>query len=197
MNKTIITIVILFVVLMIVELLLNGYKKSVQNKLVSLLALKKYDEFDSLIEKKQTKFFVPVVNYHIMKMNEAILQNNNDDLLYQLNKLDSMKLNKQQKTFVYCRVFAYFININDLKNIDKYYSKILALDDSLDKKYAIMVYNTIIEKGYEYIDEAEKMLESLSSLDKANMLALLSQMYTNKGDDKKANEYLEMAKNNL
>ena len=107
-------VAILFVITTIIELILNNYKKNIYNKLVSLLSLKKYDEFTELIEDKKTKFFLPVNNYHILKMNEAMLQQRTNDIIFEIDKLKNLKLTEEQKTFVYCRAFSYFLTGSDI-----------------------------------------------------------------------------------
>lgn len=194
MKNMLMIVAILFVITTIIELILNNYKKNIYNKLVSLLSLKKYDEFSELIEDRKTKFFLPVNNYHILKMNEAMLQQRTNDIIFEIDKLKNLKLTEEQKTFVYCRAFSYFLTACDDINMNRYYSLVLNLKDSPSKKYTIMVYNTLVEKDYQYIDDATKMLENATGEDKNNLLALLSQMYMNKGDIKTANDYSSMVK---
>ena len=43
-----------------------------------------------------------------------------------------------------------------------------------------MVYDTFINKGYKYIDKAEKMLLSVSDQDKENIETLIETMRLNK-----------------
>ena len=52
--------------------------------------------------------------------------------------------------------------------------------DCPTKEYIEMVYDTLIKKGYQYIEKAEKMLVDATDADKENLQSLITAMYANK-----------------
>jgi len=51
------------------------------------------------------------------------------------------------------------------------------------------VYDAYCKKGYSYIEEIEKIIISLEEEEKTEYYALLADMYKNKGDQEKSDEY--------
>ena len=192
MHNVMLVFVVLFIISIIIELALNYYKEKVQNDLVLLIANREHDKFDKRIKEKKMCFLIPIANYHMLKINNAIVQNKLNEVIFEVHELEKLKLNDEQNTFVYCKAFAYFLSVKDNKNVEKYYSVVKNLPDSASKKYAEMVYDTLVKNNYSYIKDAEKILDNAEGEDKFNILTLLFQMYTNKNDEKMTKKYLEM-----
>ncbi|MFR3674011.1 MAG: hypothetical protein ACLTW1_09025 [[Clostridium] innocuum] len=169
----------LFVCSVFVEMTLSKLKQRTANQLISQLMQKDFDAFDAMIHKKRTKFFVPVFNSLMLQFHKAVMQEHKKEAEQLIEKLQQVKKDKQQEIFFYSKAFSYYITRKDKKNIEMYYQLISGCEDSLSKSYVEMVYNTLIQHGFRYIQEAEQLLEEATGEDKQNILMLLSQMYEN------------------
>lgn len=179
----------LFALSIVVEVLLSSMKKKASNQLITLLMNHDYEAFDRLINEKRTKFFVPVFNSLMLQFHKATARQDNEELAIVLKKLHAIKMDKHQKIFFYSKAFSYFIANKDEKNVERYYRLISECEESQAKNYVNMVYDTVIQRGYRYIEDAKHLLEKANEEDKQNILLLIAHMYENKGDKVHAKEY--------
>lgn len=189
MDKMIYIIVGLFVVSIVVELVLLAMKKKVTGQLITLLMNKEYGEFDRLIDKRKTKFFVPVFNSLMLQLNKSIMLNDKAEIESVMEKSNLIKKSEKQKIFLYSKAFSYYIGNKDHINVEKYYELISSCEEAPMKKYVDMVYDTVIQRGYKYIDDAKLLLIKANNEDKKNICLLIANMYQNMGDTVQAKKY--------
>lgn len=196
MDEMIYIVAGLFIISIIIEVVLSSMKKKTANRLLVLLMHKDYDAFDRMINEKKTKFFVPVFNSLMLQLHKSIIVNDKDEITSIIDKLEHTKMNKNQLIFFYSKVFSYFITENDYAQIEKYYQLISACEESPAKKYADMVYDTLVKHGYTYMEDAKLMLEKANQEDQRNIRILIGNMYENMGDIDHAKEYYHFASDN-
>lgn len=190
MKEMFIYLVILFVISVIIDVALSFYRKIICNKLMNLLLNDKIVEFDELLSKKSAKFFVPYYNSLVLKMNKAVKIGDVDLMNETMNEFSNIKLKDSQCLFVYSKAFSYYLSMGDNKRLNICFKKINDCKDCPTKQYIKMVYNTIVEKKWDYLQLALAMLEKVSGEDKENLKVLIGQMFQNKGDKKEAEKYL-------
>lgn len=180
-NKVLVIVVVLFVLLTLIEVLLSKLKKNRLNKLMHLLMEQNFEEFDALLEKNSTKFFVPIYNSIIFKVNKSLILRDSKSVEELMSEASKIKMNDDQALYLYSKVFSYYLSLKDVKKCEEYYQEIMKCKDCPTKEYVVMVYDTLIKKGYQYIEKAEKMLENATDADKENLQSLIAAMYANKG----------------
>ncbi len=190
MKEMFIYLAILFAISFIFDVILNCYRKKISNKLMELLINNKIDEFDELLSKNSTKFFIPFYNSLVLKMNKAVKTGDTRLMNEIMNEFSNIKLKDSQRLFVYSKAFSYYLSIADDKRVDICFKKVNECKDCPTKQYVKMVYNTVVEKKWDYLQLALSMSEKVSDYDKGNLKVLISQMYTNKGDCKEAEKNL-------
>lgn len=176
-----IIVAILFIISIGFEVILSRKKKARYDQLMYLLMTGKYEEFDALLEKKSTHFFVPVYNWLFLKVTKSIMMNDISMLDQVLNDADKIKMNDNQKLYLYSKAFSYYLAKGENESVEKCYDVIKTCKASKAKEYLDMVYNTFIEKGYKYIEKAEQMRDNATEADKENLTQLIQAMYVNKG----------------
>lgn len=196
MDEMIYIVAGLFIISIVIEIVLSSMKKRTANRLLVLLMKKDYDAFDRMINEKKTKFFVPVFNSLMLQLHKSIMIHDKQEIASIINKLEHTKMNKNQLIFFYSKVFSYFITENEHAQIEKYYQLISACEDSPAKKYADMVYDTLVKHGYAYIEDAKLMLAKANQEDQRNIRILIGNMYENMGDLEHAKEYYHFASEN-
>ena len=180
MNKLLIIVIVLFVLLTLVEVMLSKMKKTRNNKLMYLLMEHKFDEFDALLSKKSTRFFVPVYNSIFLKVNKAIMTNDKKLLDELMSDAEKLKMNDTEKLHLYSKAFSFYLSLGQKNKCEKYYKEIMKCEDCPAKEYVEMVYDTFIKKGYRFIEKAESMLDGATEEDKANLISLIAAMKENK-----------------
>jgi len=193
MNEMIYIIIGLFVISIVIELVLSTMKRKARNQLTTMLLNKEFEEFDRLINEKKTKFFVPVFNSLMLQLHKAIMLNDKAEIKSIMKKLNFIKMNEKQKTFFYSKAFSYYISNKDHSNVEKYYKLISSCEETPAKRYIEMVYDTVVQHGYKYIDDAKILLKNANDEDKINIHLLIANMYENMGDMAQAKAYYGLA----
>lgn len=180
MNEILLIVIILFVFLTLIEVILSKIKKTRYNQLMYLLMKQNFNEFDELLEKKSTKFFVPVYNSIFLRVNKAMMMNDSNSFDKLMNDAKKINMNDSQKLHLYSKAFSFYLSLGKKNDCEEYYQKIMKCNDCPTKEYIEMVYDTLIKKSYQYIEKAESMLVTAAVEDKENLRYLIDAMYANK-----------------
>lgn len=179
-KSIIILVVILFLISIVIDFILSKLRNNRINQLMNYFMQGQIDLFDELLNRRSTKFFLPVYNSIVLRMNKAILTNDKKLLSDLIDAARKIKMTDEQKLYLYSKAFSYYISIGDNQNTKDCFEKIMDCKDSQGKDYVIMVFDTIIEGGYKYLKQAEEMLETATGEDKKNIYALIEIMKNNK-----------------
>ena len=188
-KKALIIVLVLFACSVVFEIILSIIKKKRQNELMGLFLAGELEQFDELLNKKSTRFFVPIYNFIVLNINKAVLIKDEKLLDEMLNEAEKINMNDEQKTHLYSKAFSYYVSTDNNIKKEQTYKKILECKDSQLKEYVMMVYDAFVKKGYAYLNEAEEMLKIAKGEDKDNLLTLIGTMYVNKKDIEKAEYY--------
>ncbi|MEA4968436.1 MAG: hypothetical protein VB048_10020, partial [Bacteroidaceae bacterium] len=97
-KKALIIVSVIFVCSVVFEIILSSMKKKRQNELMGLFLAGELEQFDELLNRKSTKFFIPIYNSIVLNVNKAILIKDEKLLNEMLNKAEKIKMNDEQKT---------------------------------------------------------------------------------------------------
>ncbi|MDO4377891.1 MAG: hypothetical protein Q4C64_01910 [Erysipelotrichia bacterium] len=197
MTKEKILILIIVVMTLISIIVPNILRKKYQDRFINLFQQKKFDELETLLAKKTVKYLFMPFNIEYMRLNIAFMKGDEDAINKQFSLFAKMPMNKKQKEDIYIKAFNYYVTMEDIERAKKAYELVQSLKDEKIKKSADITYDIFCEKGYKYLDELEKGMESCPADLKSYNAYLVSLMYANKGDQKKAEKYKEMAKSFL
>ncbi len=190
--------IVIFIIAVVVLTFAISYLKSLQyKKLVSFLEKKEFDKFDQEIDTLYTKILFPPFNVDYMKLNGAILRNDERLIDKSFAVFDNKRLNVKQKEAVYMMAFNYYISLEDYKKAKKYVDAVNTLNNEQMKKEANRIYNIYAEKGHRYLDE---MLEEVNMMDdtyKGVHEFLIYLMYENKGDKENAEKYKKLSEKHM
>lgn len=186
-NVLIAIVVIVFAADVLWNLYQNKKRDELLKKFDEYLGKKNYASFDELIDSKQVRQFFPVFNINYLKLNESLIKEDMEEIDRAFDSFD-MRMNKVQKEALYKKGFYYYLGIENKEKTDLYYEQLKQLNIK-DQHTLDMMYDIYIAKGYKYLDEINDKIKNLPQEKQMPFYALLSDMYRNKGDEEKADEY--------
>jgi hypothetical protein len=186
-NVLIAIVVIVFAADVLWNLYQNKKRDELLKKFDEYLGKKDYASFDELIDSKQVRQFFPVFNINYLKLNESLIKEDMEEIDRAFDSFD-MRMNKVQKEALYKKGFYYYLGIENKEKTDLYYEQLKQLNIK-DQHTLDMMYDIYIAKGYKYLDEINDKIKNLPQEKQMPFYALLSDMYRNKGDEEKADEY--------
>lgn len=202
MNSQTSIALIVFLVVFIGSIVFDSYMRKKRNAyadhIVKLVASGKFDEFDKEINSDEAKKNIPPANIDILKFNVALICNKQDEVIKIFDSFNNKRLSNDAKLTIYSRALGYFISINDIERCKVCYEKIMALPKNEQTKASVQrVYDIMVEKKTNYLNELLKEVESLEDSQKYLDEFLISEIYTNLNDVENANKYAELAKDHL
>lgn len=168
-------------------------RKIISNKLVKNLMAENYEEFDKLINNDLTKLVIKPYNLFFMQLNKEMISKNNSAVQKTANVFSRIKMNKDQAVTLYMRLFHYYLDQDDKTHAKRYYKKLNDYEFKGKEGYKV-IYDTLVEDGYKYLNETLKAYESTTDESrKLEFEIMLMNMYTNKGDLKEAKKYEKLS----
>lgn len=196
-NKSLVLLVVLIVIVFIFSLVMNIIKKKVYLRLLNYIQNREFNIFDEEIKKWYIKFLFPQFNVEYMQLNSAILRNDPKMIKNIFETFDKRRLNKKQKEAVYSTAFNYYISLKKYNDAKKYVKLVNELENEQLKKEVNRIYDIYALKGHKYLDEMLSEVEMMEDSYKGVHEFLISTMYENSGDLKKAKEYKELSEKHI
>ena len=190
-------VIITIATIVVFSLIMYLLKKFRFNKLVILLQSQQFEAFDKLVDKFSTRYLFPRFNLEYMKLNASILRVDEKKIEETFHTLFSIKMSKAQKEDVYMKAFNYYVGVENASKTKEIIEVIEEFDNAAMKKEARTIYDIFILKRSNYIEEMESALTTQEEEERGINEYLLSIQYKNKGDKKRAKEYLELSKKHL
>ena len=189
MNKTlmIVLIVLIFLADILWQMYRNKKRDAFFNELSHFLAVKDFDAFDKLIEDKKVKRLFPPYNIAFLKLNEALIKGNAKQIDQAFEQFDG-PMNKIQKEALYRKAFIYYVEVEDKDKAKNYYDLLKQLNPK-DQLSLDATFDTYINKGYRYLEPSLEEIEKLNEEEKIPYAVLIAEMYRNKKENDKAEEY--------
>lgn len=144
-----------------------------------------------LLDGPLVRLIYPRYNLLYMRLNAQMCLQDDDESRRIIDEMLGLRASDEQRLVLLLRAFNFFVEQQD-------YARAKELLEELRQKAAPeqlaeceRTYAIFAEKSSAYIKEMEAELREAGSADRTKLLYLLSVQYENKGDARRANEYLE------
>lgn len=195
MKYTIVAIVV--VIAIAIAVAIAAYKKKISHDIVIAIQSNNHDEFDAILKKKSTEFLFPAAYRDSLRLNEAMIRNDVNEIDRLLEKFSKIKISEADKEKIYTQAYNYYLSVKSYKKCGIWKDKVHELKNDqivneIDKSYDIYV-----AKGYKYLDEMIEELEYIEPVNRGVNEFLISLMYKNKNDKENALKYEKLSKEHL
>lgn len=195
MDKTVIIIIVAFVVTAIIYLIVSKYLKNrVLKRLLNDLKEQKFQDFYNTIDSMVCKLYFPAYNREYMRMNGLVMQGEKERVEEQFDLMLDMRMNQKQEIDIVMKAFYYYLEDENKKRSKQLLERIRKFGEDYFKESQIM-YEVCLEKSTAYIDEMEEALKDPECKDanRGMFLYMLGLQYGNDNQKKKMKEYLHQA----
>ncbi len=196
------TLIIIMVIAFVVSLLIDTYLKKKREDytsyIVKLVTNGDFDQFDQEINSDKAKKLIPPANMDMLKFNVYIMRGKQKEVEELFDSFENKRLSNDAKLTIYTRALGYFITTHDGARCKKCYDVIMDLPNNASvKKSTECVYEIMVEKKTNRLDELLESLKQDTSTQKYVDEFLISEIYTNLNDEENAKKYAELAKEHL
>ena len=144
-----------------------------------------------LLDGPLVRLIYPRYNLLYMRLNAQMCLQDDDESRRIIDEMLGLRASDEQRLVLLLRAFNFFVEQQDYARAKELLGELRqkAAPEQLaecERTYAIFA-----EKSSAYIKEMEAELREAGSADRTKLLYLLSVQYENKGDARRANEYLE------
>ena len=195
MKYTIIAIVVVIAIGVAVALVV--LKKKTSQNIVIAIEKGDHNEFVSILNSKLTKFLFPAAYLDSLRLNEAMIRNDVNEIDRLLEKFAKIKLSEKDKEKIYTQAYNYYLSVKSYKKCGIWHDKIKELKNDRLINEIDKSYNIYVEKGYKYLDEMLDELENMEENSRGVNEFLISLMYKNKGDKQNAAKYEKLSKEHI
>ena len=195
MDKTVIIIIIAFVVTAIIYLIVSKYLKNrVLKRLLNDLKEQEFQDFYNTIDSMVCKMYFPAFNREYMRMNGLVMQGEKERVEEQFDLMLNMRMNQKQEIDIVMKAFYYYLEDENKKKSKQLLERIRKFGEDYFKESQIM-YEVCLEKSTAYIDEMEEALKDPECKDanRGMFLYMLGLQYGNDNQKKKMKDYLHQA----
>ena len=134
-----------------------------------------------------------------MKLNTALVKGDPIEIDQRFAGFDQCRLSDKQKEAVYYNAFYYYVSRKDKARVKQYGNQLLNLSICTEKLKAEIkkYYAVMIDHAYADLKQDLDLLDQLTGEEKAKAEFLISKMYENQGNERKAKEYLNRSLTHL
>ncbi len=196
------TLIIIMAIAFIASLLFDTYLKKKREDytsyIVKLVTEGNFEQFDQEINSSKASRLIPPMNMDMLKFNVYIMRGKQKEVEDLFDSFENKRLSNDAKLTIYTRALGYFITTHDQNRCKKCYDIIMNLpnNDSV-KKSTEVVYEIMVEKKTDRLNELLEELEKDSSTQKYIDEFLISEIYTNLNDEENAKKYADLAKEHV
>ncbi len=196
------TLIIIMALAFIASLLFDTYLKKKREDytsyIVKLVTEGNFEQFDQEINSSKASRLIPPMNMDMLKFNVYIMRGMQKEVEDLFDSFEHKRLSNDAKLTIYTRALGYFITTHDQNRCKKCYDIIMDLpnNDSV-KKSTEVVYEIMVEKKTDRLNELLEELEKDSSTQKYINEFLISEIYTNLNDEENAKKYADLAKEHV
>ncbi len=196
------TLIIIMALAFIASLLFDTYLKKKREDytsyIVKLVTEGNFEQFDQEINSSKASRLIPPMNMDMLKFNVYIMRGMQKEVEDLFDSFEHKRLSNDAKLTIYTRALGYFITTHDQNRCEKCYDIIMDLpnNDSV-KKSTEVVYEIMVEKKTDRLNELLEELEKDSSTQKYIDEFLISEIYTNLNDEENAKKYADLAKEHV
>lgn len=195
MKYTVIGIVV--VLALVIAFIISILKKKQAQKIIDVIQSNDHKAFEAILEDKLTTFLFPAMYRDSLRLNEAMLRNDPNDIDKILDRLTRARLSEKDKEKIYTQAYNYYLSTKSYKKCTIWYEKIQTLKNDRLVNEISKSYDIYVTKGYKYLDEMLEELEDIEPSNRGVNEFLISLMYKNKGDKENALKYEKLSQEHL
>ena len=141
------------------------------------------------------KIVYPRYNQLYMRLNAQMCLADADASRRTIDEMLELSSSDKQRLVLLLRAFNFFVEQEDYDRAGELLEELRAKASPEQLAGCERTYAIFAEKSSAYVDQMEAELKDATGPERTTLLYLLSVQYENKGDVKRANEYLEQVRN--
>ena len=141
------------------------------------------------------KIVYPRYNQLYMRLNAQMCLADADASRRTIDEMLALSSNDKQRLVLLLRAFNFFVEQEDYERAGELLEELREKASPEQLAGCERTYAIFAEKSAAYVDQMEAELKDATGPERTTLLYLLSVQYENKGDVKRANEYLEQVRN--
>ncbi len=141
------------------------------------------------------KIVYPRYNQLYMRLNAQMCLADADASRRTIDEMLELSSSDKQRLVLLLRAFNFFVEQEDYERADELLEELREKSSPEQLAGCERTYAIFAEKSAAYVDQMEAELKDATGPERTTLLYLLSVQYENKGDVKRANEYLEQVRN--
>ena len=140
MKYTIVAIVVVIAIAIAVGIAI--FKKKISHEIVIAIETNDHNEFNAILSKKTTQFLFPAAYLDSIRLNEAMIRNDVNEIDRLLEKFSKIKLSEADKEKIYTQAYNYYLSVKSYKKCGIWKDKVHELKNDqivneIDKSYDI------------------------------------------------------------
>ena len=141
------------------------------------------------------KIVYPRYNQLYMRLNAQMCLADTDASRRTIDEMLELSSSDKQRLVLLLRAFNFFVEQEDYERAGELLEELREKASPEQLAGCERTYAIFAEKSAAYVDQMEAELKDATGPERTTLLYLLSVQYENKGDVKRANEYLEQVRN--
>lgn len=141
------------------------------------------------------KIVYPRYNQLYMRLNAQMCLTDADASRRTIDEMLELSSSDKQRLVLLLRAFNFFVEQEDYERAGELLEELREKASPEQLAGCERTYAIFAEKSAAYVDQMEAELKDATGPERTTLLYLLSVQYENKGDVKRANEYLEQVRN--
>ena len=141
------------------------------------------------------KIVYPRYNQLYMRLNAQMCLEDTDASRRTIDEMLELNSSDKQRLVLLLRAFNFFVEQEDYERAGELLEELREKASPEQLAGCERTYAIFAEKSSAYVDQMEAELKDATGPERTTLLYLLSVQYENKGDVKRANEYLEQVRN--
>lgn len=163
-------VILVFVIGVIIQKVLRDYRS---RQLLNCLKNEDIDKFDQLVNSIMTKTLFPPYNREYLKLNALIIENNEEKIDEQFNKMFKFRLTETQKIDLLSKELDYYLKQGNKNKCKSVLNDLKSSNNQVPYQEALKTYKIFLENSSEYIPEMENQLSNTTDENKKRYLAYL------------------------
>ncbi|MDO4428184.1 MAG: hypothetical protein Q4B91_01570 [Atopobiaceae bacterium] len=148
-----------------------------------------------LLDRAVVRLIYPRYNQLYMRLNAQMCLEDEEESRRIIDEMLSLKTTDEQRLVLLLRAFNFFVEQEDYARAKELLEELRERAEGEQLAGCERTYAIFAEKSSTYIKEMETELRTAKATERATLLYLLSVQYENRGDQRRANEYLEQVHN--
>lgn len=169
----------------------EGAKRMYAAKLAKLLEMGRAKQYLSTLDQPMALLVFPAWNRGFMRLNGLLMLDDYAQIDELLPSMLEMRQSAAQRRELVTKAFNYQVERGRKSAAAKLLAEIEGWGDADVARQARTTYDIYLDGSSAYIPEMEARLRSASGVDRGFLELLLSVQYENKGDARRAQEYLK------